>query len=79
MTAINRRTFLRNAGLLGASAVLADGMLRPARADKPVNFSGWVFKPDTVADYVKFYNQKSSFCVRFANSLSTASAGTRTG
>jgi len=52
MTAINRRTFLRNAGLLGASAVLADGMLRPAHADKPVNFSGWVFKPDTVADYV---------------------------
>jgi len=34
MTAINRRTFLRNAGLLGASAALADGMLRPAREDR---------------------------------------------
>ena len=65
MTPINRRTFLRNAGLLGASAVLADGMLRPARADKPVNFSGWVFKPDTVADYVKFYNQKHNAQVKY--------------
>jgi hypothetical protein len=65
MTPINRRTFLRNAGLLGASAVLADGMVRPARADKPVNFSGWVFKPDTVADYVKFYNQKYNAQVKY--------------
>ena len=31
---------------------------RGARADKPINFSGWVFKPDTVKDYVSFYNQK---------------------
>ena len=65
MTAINRRTFLRNAGLLGASAVLAGGMPRPARADKPVSFSGWVFKPDTVNDYVKLYNQKYNAQVKY--------------
>ena len=65
MTPINRRTFLRTAGLLGASAVLADGMLRPARADKPVSFSGWVFKPDTVKDYVEFYNKKHGGQVKY--------------
>ena len=58
MSTISRRRFLGNAGLLGAGAVLAEGALRGARADKPINFSGWVFKPDTVKDYVNFYNQK---------------------
>ena len=53
-----RRAFLGQAGLLAASAVLADGRRGVARADKPVNLSGWVFKPDTVKDYVNFYNQK---------------------
>ena len=65
MTTMNRRTFLTNTGLLGASAVLADGLLRPARADKPINFSGWVFKPDTVNDYVKHYNQKFGGQVKY--------------
>ena len=65
MTPINRRTFLRNAGLLGASAVLADGSCGGARADKPINFTGWVFKPDTVKDYVDFYNQKHGGQVKY--------------
>lgn len=65
MKTTNRRTFIRNAGLLGASAVLADGMFRAARADKPLNFSGWVFKPDTVKDYVDFYNQKFGGHVKY--------------
>ena len=42
-----RRAFLGNAGLLAVSAVLADGPRSIARADKPINLSGWVFKPDT--------------------------------
>ena len=58
MSTISRRKFLGSAGLLGAGAVLADGARRRARADKPINFSGWVFKPDTVKDYVEFYNSK---------------------
>jgi multiple sugar transport system substrate-binding protein len=37
---------------------LADGFFGEARADKPINFAGWVFKPDTVKDYVNVYNQK---------------------
>ncbi len=48
MTKVSRRRFLGDASLLGASAVLADGFLGAAHADKPVSFSGWVFKPDTV-------------------------------
>src|SRR5206468_11345401 len=46
MTTIDRRRFLGSAGVLGAAAVLADGLGTTARADKPVSFSGWVFKPD---------------------------------
>jgi hypothetical protein len=45
---INRRTFLGVTGVAAAASVLGEGLLRPARADKPINFAGWVFKPDTV-------------------------------
>src|SRR4029453_7582354 len=59
MSPISRRRFLGTAGGLGAEAMrAAGGALRPPRADKPINFSGWVFKPDTVKDYVDFYNKK---------------------
>jgi len=58
MTTIDRRTFLGAAGRATAAALLGEGALRSARADKPVNFSGWVFKPDTVKDYVDFFNKK---------------------
>jgi hypothetical protein len=60
-----RRAFLGTAGLLGASAVLADGRWGLARADKPVNLSGWVFKPDTVKDYIDFYNNKHHGQVKY--------------
>jgi multiple sugar transport system substrate-binding protein len=65
MTAMSRRRFLRHAGLLGASAVLADGFRATARASKPVSFSGWVFKPDTVKDYVDFFNKKHGGQVKY--------------
>jgi multiple sugar transport system substrate-binding protein len=65
MTMVNRRSFLGAAGLSAAAAVLGDGALRAARADKPVNFSGWVFKPDTVKDYVDFYNKKHGGQVKY--------------
>ena len=65
MSTISRRRFLGNAGVLGAGAVLAEGALRSARADKPINFSGWVFKPDTVKDYVDFYNKKHGGQVKY--------------
>jgi multiple sugar transport system substrate-binding protein len=65
MTDISRRTFLRTASLLGASAAVAGGWHGVARADKPINFSGWVFKPDTVKDYVNFYNQKHGGQVKY--------------
>ena len=58
MSTISRRKFLGSAGLLGAGAVLADGARRRARADKPLNFSGWVFKPDTVKDHLKSVYQR---------------------
>ncbi len=58
MTNLDRRTFLGAAGLSAVAAVLGDGAIHLARADKPVNFSGWVFKPDTVKDYVDFFNKK---------------------
>ncbi|HET6318305.1 MAG TPA: hypothetical protein VFG86_17770, partial [Chloroflexota bacterium] len=45
--------------------MLADGLRAQARADKPVSFSGWVFKPDTVKDYVNFYNQKFAGQVKY--------------
>src|SRR6266700_3628828 len=57
MTTISRRTFLKTSGAHGAAAVLGEGLRAPAHADKPISFSGWVFKPDTVKDYVNFYNQ----------------------
>ena len=63
--ATTRRAFLGKAGLLAASAMLADGLRGIARADKPVNLSGWVFKPDTVKDYVTFYNQKHGGQVKY--------------
>ena len=54
MSTISRRTFLGNAGLLGAGRGAGGGRAAlGARADKPINFSGWVFKPDTVKDYVE--------------------------
>src|SRR5258705_1832740 len=65
MGTISRRTFLKNTGLLGAGIVLADGVGRVVHADRPVTFSGWVFKPDTVKDYVTFYNQKFGGQVKY--------------
>jgi multiple sugar transport system substrate-binding protein len=44
---------------------MAEGAFRSARADKPINFSGWVFKPDTVKDYVEFYNKKHAGQVKY--------------
>ncbi len=60
-----RRTFLAQTSLLGGAALLADGGLRPASGDRPINFAGWVFKPDTVKDYVDFYNKKFSGQVKY--------------
>ena len=62
---INRRTFLGTAGLAATAAVLGEGLLRAARADKPINFSGWVFKPDTVKDYVDYFNRKHGGQVKY--------------
>ena len=50
MNTISRRQLLGNAALLGAGAVMGEGAFRSAHAGKPVSFSGWVFKPDTVKD-----------------------------
>ncbi len=65
MSTISRRKFLGKAGLVGAGAVMAEGAFRGARAEKPVNFSGWVFKPDTVKDYVEYYNKKHNGQVKY--------------
>jgi multiple sugar transport system substrate-binding protein len=65
MSRLNRRTFLKGAGMLGASTALAGAGTRPAHADKPINLSGWVFKPDTVKDYVEFYNKKHGGQVKY--------------
>jgi len=65
VTTIDRRTFLGTAGLSAAAAILGEGALRSARADKPLNFSGWVFKPDTVKDYVDFFNKKHGGQVKY--------------
>jgi multiple sugar transport system substrate-binding protein len=65
MSRLDRRTFLKGAGMLGASTALAGTGARPARADKPINLSGWVFKPDTVKDYVDFFNQKHGGQVKY--------------
>jgi multiple sugar transport system substrate-binding protein len=62
---IDRRTFLGAAGFSAAAALLGEGALRLAQADKPINFSGWVFKPDTVKDYVDFYNKKHGGQVKY--------------
>src|SRR2546429_9845655 len=58
MSRMDRRTSLELPGIAAASTLLAEALPSVARADKPINFSGWVFKPDTVKDYVSFYNQK---------------------
>ena len=65
MTAISRRTFLTTSGALGASLALGDFPQAAAQTGKPVSFSGWVFKPDTVKDYVTFYNQKHGGQVKY--------------
>src|SRR5262245_24049492 len=65
MKTFSRRTLLRNTGLLGATALLTGGLRGVASADKPLSFSGWVFKPDTVKDYVNFYNQKFGGQVKY--------------
>ena len=66
MSRLDRRSFLKGAGMLGASTALAGAGARPARAaDKPINFSGWVFKPDTVKDYVDFFNKKHGGQVKY--------------
>ena len=65
MTAISRRTFLTTSGALGASLALGDLPQAGAQTGKPVSFSGWVFKPDTVKDYVTFYNQKHGGQVKY--------------
>jgi ABC-type glycerol-3-phosphate transport system substrate-binding protein len=64
MSRLDRRTFLKGAGMLGASTLAGAGA-RSARADKPINLSGWVFKPDTVKDYVDFYNKKHGGQVKY--------------
>src|SRR5947208_6904370 len=58
MRTIDRRTFLRNTGVLGTWLAASNVLSRAAHADKPITFSGWVFKPDTVTAYVNFYNRK---------------------
>src|SRR5262249_14881827 len=65
MLSMDRRTFLELGGLAGASTLLGAAFPTAARADKPVNFSGWVFQPDTVEDYVSFYNQKFTGQVKY--------------
>jgi multiple sugar transport system substrate-binding protein len=65
MRTISRRTLLRNAGVLGTWLVASNSLRNAAHADKPITFSGWVFKPDTVKDYVNFYNQKFGGQVKY--------------
>ena len=65
MRSMDRRTFLELAGIAGASTLLTEALPSVARADKPINFSGWVFKPDTVKDYVSFYIQKFTGQVKY--------------
>jgi len=65
MRDVDRRAFLQQAGLLGGAALLADGLGRAAQASRPVSFVGWVFKPDTVKDYVTYYNQKLGGQVKY--------------
>ena len=62
---IARRTFLGGAAVSAAAALVGEGVFRSALADKPINFSGWVFKPDTVKDYVDFYNKKHGGQVKY--------------
>ena len=57
MPTVTRRDFLKQASALGISAVAAGSLPRRAVASSPVKFSGWTFKPDTVQDYVDFYNR----------------------
>jgi len=65
MRTIDRRTFLRNAGVLGTWLAASNVLSGAAHADKPITFSGWVFKPDTVRDYVNFYNRKFGGQVKY--------------
>src|SRR4029077_8686698 len=65
MRAIRPPTLLRSARLVRGAAEVGAGVGRSAHADKPVTFSGWVFKPDTVKDYVTFYNQKFGGQVKY--------------
>src|SRR2546426_9818147 len=65
MSRMDRRTFLELAGIAGASTLLAEAFPSSARADKPINFSGWVFKPDTVKDYVDFFYKKHGGQVKY--------------
>ncbi len=60
-----RRAFPRQAGIVGGAALVVDGSFRVAAADRPINFAGWVFKPDTVKDYVELYNKKSGGQVKY--------------
>src|SRR5881296_3992251 len=62
---IARRTFLGGAAVSAAAALVGEGVVRSALADKPINFSGWVFKPDTVKDYVDFFNRKHGGQVKY--------------
>ena len=62
-TSITRRSVLRGAGLLGATA--ATGRFGRASASQPVRFAGWTFKPETVQDYVTLYNQKFEGQVKY--------------
>ena len=65
MSRLDRRTFLKGGGMLGAATALAGAGTRLARADKPINLSGWVFKPDTVKDYVDYFNRKHGGQVKY--------------
>ena len=62
---LTRRTFLGTTGVAAAAAVLGEGRLRAARADRSINFAGWVFKPDTVKDYVDYFNKKHGGQVKY--------------
>jgi hypothetical protein len=51
--------------MLGTWLVASNGLRSAAHADRPITFSRWVFKPDTVKDYVNFYNQKFGGQVKY--------------
>ena len=45
--------------------MFAGSFPRQAKAANPVKFSGWTFKPDTVKDYVDFYNKTYNAQVQY--------------